>query len=868
MLGRIPADRLYPLGLNILKMYPMPNNQSTTIGTNHQFIQPTYDTLLYQPALRLDYQVTQGLRVSFKYQGNNMSKRVTLGSLPGWNDGIVPIPEKGTEAVTVNYNINASTFLEGTYGRAGNQLAGCGGLPVNDVSDARTTGLANFPLLFPDANVINPDYYAYEILQSQQPAYWDGTRLFKVPAFSWGNRVVAATGGGNTAMGPPPSVVYPGFININTTQDVAINLTKVMGRHTFKTGYYNNHSLKRENNVLGGTNFGTVNFTQDTVGVNPFDTSFGFSNAAIGSFSSFVQASKYVEGTFKYDNREAYVQDNWKVKSNWSVDYGVRFVHAVPQHDALLQSGNFLPDKWVQSAAPVLYVPGCVGNAATCTGSNRSAKNPSTGQLLGPNTSLAIGTLVPNSGTERNGLFQSGKEIADTTYLFPKLNVGPRFGTAYDISGTQRFVLRGSFGIYFDRPRGGNAQALVGNTFVSTLQTLRYSQLQSLGGLLTQSPAQLTAYQYNSKLPTSTEWSTGIQMLIPWSTSVDVAYVGHHNYNAELTGQVNAVDIGTAFDPSKQDPTSAPSATPGASSLAALFPDLVRGYRGYTAIAMRNYNGWRSYHALQFSINRRFRNGVAFGFNDAITLQDIAKVAPRYNHDASGQPVLRDDQGVAQDLLQDQLDPKHVMKATALWTLPTIKSASGARQVLAWIVNDWQLSGVWTAATGTPYTASFTYQNGGNNVNLTGSPDFGARIRIVGDAGGGCSSNQYAQFTASSFQGPLVGSTGLESSNNYLKGCFASALDLSLQREISLGASRRLQFRVDAFNAPNQALITARITSMTLNNPNDPVTIVNNQFNADGSLNQTRVKPQNAGFGAVSAYQNPRTVQGYIRFKF
>ena len=71
MLGKIPADRLYPLGLNILKMYPLPNSQSTTIGTNHQFIQPTYDTLLYQPALRLDYQVTPGLRVSFKYQGNN-----------------------------------------------------------------------------------------------------------------------------------------------------------------------------------------------------------------------------------------------------------------------------------------------------------------------------------------------------------------------------------------------------------------------------------------------------------------------------------------------------------------------------------------------------------------------------------------------------------------------------------------------------------------------------------------------------------------------------------------------------------------------------------------------------------------------------
>ena len=84
--GRIPADRLYPLGLNILKMYPLPNNQSTTIGTNHQFIQPTYDTLLYQPALRLDYQVTPGLRVSFKYQGNNNAQARQLGSLPGWND--------------------------------------------------------------------------------------------------------------------------------------------------------------------------------------------------------------------------------------------------------------------------------------------------------------------------------------------------------------------------------------------------------------------------------------------------------------------------------------------------------------------------------------------------------------------------------------------------------------------------------------------------------------------------------------------------------------------------------------------------------------------------------------------------------------
>ncbi len=876
VLGKIPAGRLYQLGLNLLNSYPMPNGTSNTIGTNHQFIQPTYDTLLYQPALKFDYQPMTSLRVSFKYQGNNMSKRETLGSLPGWNDAIVPIPKKGTEAVTVNYNINSSTFLEATYGRAGNQLAGCGGLPVNSVSDSRTTGLDSFPLIFPEANIINPQYYAYEILQFQQPPYWDGTQIHKVPAFSWGNRIVSGSAGS-----PPPNVVYPGFININTTQDIAINLTKVRGSHTYKAGFYNNHSLKRENNVLGGTNFGTVNFQQDGAGVNPYDTGFGFSNAAIGSFSSFVQASKYVEGTFTYDNREAYVQDNWKVNRKWTIDYGVRFVHAIPQHDNVeidcvtspgtcTQSGNFLPDKWTQSATPTLYVPGCVGGTATCTGSNRSAVNPANGIPLGPNTSLATGTLVPATGDIRNGLFQSGNGIADTTYLFPKLNIGPRFGTAYDVSGDQKLVLRGALGLYFDRPRGGNAQALVGNTYVSSLQTLRYSQLQSLSGLSTQSPAQLTAYQYDSSLPTSTEWSAGVQMLIPWATSLDVAYVGHHNYNAELTAGINNVDIGTGFDPNKQDPTTTPNATPGASSLAALYPDLVRGYQGYTAIALRKYNGWRKYDAIQFSVNRRFRNGVSFGFNDAITIRDIALVAPRYDHDASGQPVVRADQSALQPLLEDQLQPRHLMKATAIWQLPNMKADSGAEKVASWILNDWQLSSVWTGSTGTPYSVAFNYSNNNSpNVNLTGSPDYGARIVVTGDPGAGCSSNQFAQFNTSAFSGPVQGKgTGLESSNNYLKSCFASVIDLSLARNIRLGGGRSLQFRVDMFNFNNGSQITGRVSTMTMPNLTANTKILNNQYNADGSLNETRRKPTNAGFGAANAWQSPRTLQAYIRFSF
>lgn len=214
------------------------------------------------------------------------------------------------------------------------------------------------------------------------------------------------------------------------------------------------------------------------------------------------------------------------------------------------------------------------------------------------------------------------------------------------------------------------------------------------------------------------------------------------------------------------------------------------------------------------------------------------------------------------------------MKATAIWMIPNMKATSGAGKIVSWIANDWQLSTVWTGSTGTAYSVGYTYQSGGgvngSSVNLTGSPDFAARMRIVGsDLGGGCSGNQYAQFTATAFQGPPAGgSTGLESSNNYLKGCFAGVLDLSIARKINLGGGRSVQLRVDMFNAPNSSQITGRNTTVTLISPTDPVTIVNNQYLPDGTLNQTRLQPKNAGFGAANAWQAARSLQGYIRFSF
>jgi hypothetical protein len=866
VLGRIPADRLYQTGVNLLNLYPLPNIDGAGLGYNYQITRPTEKALAMQPAVRIDYQPFQSLRTTVKYSGFRQRNQVFNGTLPGYNDAQQQDPVISTLAMTVNYNLNASTFIEATYGQSQNAFGGCifgqsgtgpvfctTGIPRNPVSNRDTAGLGGLPMIFPDALILDTRYYAYKILQQMQPPFWvDGQIRITPTSLSWGNRITNA----------PPNMTYPGFLNINATKDVAVSFTKVAGRHTLKAGFYNNHSRKSQNQNSAAT-FGALNFSNDTS--NPIDAQFGFANAILGVFTAYNQLSRYIEGTYVYDNTEGYLQDNWKVNNRLTLDYGVRLVRQQPQYDSLGQASNFLPDKWSQSQAPTLYVPGCVNGANPCSGANRQAMNPLTGQLLGVGSAVAIGTIVPNTGDRLNGLFLSGNGIEKTTYTYPLLALAPRFGMAYDVTGAQQFVLRGGGGLFFDRPNGNDIYAQVTNPPAVQNVTVRYAQLQALSsGLSTVGAPALNVYQYDAKLPSSAQWNGGVQMMLPWATSMDVTYSGQHSWNTPQPVNINAVDFGTAFLQQNQDPTLAPSATAGAT---ALVTDLLRGYRGYGSINRRMSTLWRTYHSVQLSFQRRFTNGLSFGFNDTISLYDRQNAGARLQHGPDGAFSYRPDQAEANALFQT--DPiRHIMKGNFIWDLPDVKSDQSSLRAIGLLVNDWQLSGIWTATTSAPYTVGFSYQSGGSNVNLTGSPDYAARVRVVGDPGSGCNDDVYRQFNTSAFQGPLVGSVGLESGTDYVKGCFQNVLDLSIARNIRLPQGRNIQLRVDMFNAPNAAIITGRNTTMNLSNPNNPVTINNLPFDANGNLIESRSRPRGAGFGVATGYQAPRTVQAQIRFQF
>ena len=61
-------------------------------------------------------------------------------------------------------------------------------------------------------------------------------------------------------------------------------------------------------------------------------------------------------------------------------------------------------------------------------------------------------------------------------------------------------------------------------------------------------------------------------------------------------------------------------------------------------IAQNQQTGWRTFHSLQFSINRRFKNGLSFGFNDTWSLYDHQSTTPRFEHGPDRMAVLRADQ--------------------------------------------------------------------------------------------------------------------------------------------------------------------------------------------------------------------------------
>ena len=163
-----------------------------------------------------------------------------------------------------------------------------------------------------------------------------------------------------------------------------MNLTKVAGSHNLKAGLFFEYTTRP---AARSSQFnGTFNFNRDTN--NPLDTNHPFANALIGSVQSYSEATGHPIANAQFANVEWFVQDNWRVAKNLTIDAGVRFYKIGPTKSQGDQLAVFLPDQYNPAAAPALIQP-------VSTPQGRRGRNPITGEIV---PAVKIGTFAPGLG--------------------------------------------------------------------------------------------------------------------------------------------------------------------------------------------------------------------------------------------------------------------------------------------------------------------------------------------------------------------------------------------------------------------------------------------------------------------------------------
>jgi hypothetical protein len=800
VLGKIPQSRLYAPGMAILNIYPQPNDSGSNYNYSSQIAQ---DRDRREDIVRVDWQASNSWRVYGRYFNNTNNAGEGIGPYGSFVLGAdVPLTTVSDIRPVYNYSFSGTgvlsnnTFLEITVGTAHNSIF----IHDRDGTFTRSNlGLTGIPLLFPGA------------VQNDLPAQF--------------------TFGGRSGLNPRFGTNNGPFYNFNTTYDFIANLTKVWGNHTSKFGFYAQKSLKDQSGF--GANNGLIEFTEDSS--NTFDTTYPFANAATGVFRFYDQASIYPIGEYRYWNVEWFLQDNWKPTSRLTLDYGLRFYWVQPQYDQAMLTANFVPGLYNQQQAVRLYRPGRDANG------NRAAVDSVTGQIL---PAAMIGRIVPNSGDLTNGL-RTGESADVGKYLIEDRGIlfAPRFGMTFDLTGKQEFIMRAGGGVFYDRYEGNIAFDQIVNPPNTLIPRISYGRLQDVNpnnALL--APFGLNAMNYSGEIPSVYNYNIGFQKKLPLNFIGDIAYIGSIANHLPRRVNANAVPYGAAFLPQNQDPTAAPSSTPGATSLPAEF---LRPYIGYGNINMRLFDANSNYHGLQLQADRRFSGGLFLNMN-----YTFSKALDTQSGNGDGSRIDGNDK--AANYGPANYDRRHIFNLNWVYELP--KKASAGR-ILGGIINDWQLSGGYRLESGAPYGLSFSV-NGVNSQNVTGSHTEGFRPVLNGDPGKGYSNDPYQMFATNVILPAQVGSIGLESGRNYLNRDPINVLDLSLQKSVRFGGYREFQVRFDAFNALNHTQFNDVATNAVFASLTNP-TITN----LAGPSNLT-------GFGAVTSVRAPRNMQLVVKFKF
>jgi hypothetical protein len=148
---------------------------------------------------------------------------------------------------------------------------------------------------------------------------------------------------------------------------------------------------------------------------------------------------------------------------------------------------------------------------------------------------------------------------------------------------------------------------------------------------------------------------------------------------------------------------------------------------------------------------------------------------------------------------RSNFDRLHNYVATAIYELPFGPNKRWLNDSLVGrIIGGWQVSGLFTAQSGTPLTITMASTTLFNTPNNTAFANLNGDHKVLGGLGPG-----FLYFDPSVYSAPAAGQQGNLTRNSGPEGPGFWNVDASLFKRFSIGGSRYAEFRVDAYNVTN-----------------------------------------------------------------